>query len=65
MSAPEFTLQAVVLTEEEAFALAQLCKRISFETCRNMAVDGPEAYAMIDATNRVRKALFDAGVVVR
>lgn len=53
------------MSRAEGFALAELCKRISFSTCREMAVDDAEAYLMIDATNRLRASLAENGWAVR
>lgn len=53
------------LTENEAYALAQLCKRTGFSDVRENAVDQDEAYLMVHALDRVRTALADSGVVVR
>lgn len=66
VDSPDF-LDLVVsdLTETQAYALAELCKRIGFSDCRAMAVNDAEAYDMIRATNRVRGALARAGVCVR
>ena len=53
------------LTEAQAYALAELCKRIGFSDCRAMAVTDNEAREMIQATDRVRGALALVGVCVR
>ena len=55
----------VGLTEAQARALAELCKRIGFADCRALAVDEAEAYQMIGATDRVRRGLEAVGVRVR
>lgn len=49
-------LQAV-LTEEQAEALAQFCKRITFDHFRTCAVSTAEAYAMRDALLQVQTDL--------
>jgi len=49
------------LNEYQAMALAQLCKRISWQSCRNNSVDDNEAQAMINATDYLRGALRKAG----
>jgi hypothetical protein len=48
-------------SQEEALALAQLVKRITFSDVRQNAVDESEAYVMLDALNEVQKALREAG----
>lgn len=50
-----------VLNEREAMALAQFLKRLRFNQAREIAVDQDEAYTMIDATNKLARALADAG----
>ena len=49
----------VELSTERAWALAQLVKRISWNTCRRMAENGEQASLMIQATERVRRALAE------
>ncbi len=53
------------LTREQAYALAQLCKRIGYSDARSMSVDDAEARAMLVATDVLRAALADAGYAVR
>lgn len=60
-----YDVSVPMLTSRQAYALAELCKRISWTTCREMAVSDAEAEAMIAATDRVRSALEQAGVYVR
>lgn len=48
-----------------AYALAELCKRIGFQDCRENAVNQDEAYHMLHAMDQVRIALERAGVAVR
>lgn len=55
----------VELPENEAFALAQLCKRITWYHCVELSVDRAEAQLQINATNRMREALARCGVAVR
>lgn len=50
---------------DEAYALAELCKRITFSDARGCAVDEEEAYRIINATNKLRDALAENGVRVR
>lgn len=56
---------AARLPEKEAYALAEMCKRISFAQARELAVDEAETYAIIRATDNLRSALEEAGVSVR
>jgi hypothetical protein len=48
-----------------AYALAELCKRIGYQECRNNSVSQDEAYYMLHAMDQVRLALEKKGVVVR
>lgn len=49
------------LNEQEAWDLAQLLKRLTFSEVRTCAVDEAEAYRMISATEKLRKALAEVG----
>lgn len=49
------------LPDDEALALAQLCKRIGYGDCRANAVDNAEAYVMMDALAKLQKGLANAG----
>ncbi|MDP1688034.1 hypothetical protein [Hydrogenophaga sp.] len=64
MSAPDVELK-VVLPEATAFALAELCKRFGWSDATSLSANRDEAFEMIEATNAVRRALIEAGVVVR
>lgn len=55
----------VQLGTSQAYALAELCKRIDFFACRQHAVDPEEAYSMLAAMHQVREALAESGVTVR
>ena len=48
-------------TDAEAWALAELVKRISWDELRGNAANENEAYAMRDAVNRLQGALAEAG----
>lgn len=63
--APPIVACLVELPEAEAYALAQLCKRITWSDCMTLSVDRDECQRQINATNRVRDALARCGVVVR
>lgn len=68
MSEPQRLLIDLVvhdLNRDQAYALAELCKRIGWSDARALAVDDDEAYDIIRATDRVRSALEQAGVYVR
>ncbi|MBK6743621.1 MAG: hypothetical protein IPG66_11845 [Hydrogenophilales bacterium] len=58
-------MEQVTLTDDQAWALAQLCKRICFTDCRSNAVSNDEAYQMIDATSLVGRVLAEAGYAPR
>ena len=51
----------VELQPEEAEALAQLLKRISFDVYRALAINDDEAYVMRYAWYKVQTALADKG----
>lgn len=52
------------LTPAEALALAQFLKRVGLDDYRRLAVDADEV-TMLEAGERVRKALADAGYAPR
>lgn len=58
-------VQLFGLTRDQAYALAELCKRIGWQDVRALAVDDNEARLMIEATDGARDALEQAGVYVR
>lgn len=49
------------LTDAQAWALAELCKRITWSDCRSNAVSDEEAYLMIDATTKLGAILARVG----
>lgn len=53
------------LTRPQAYALAQLCKRLTWSDARTLSVDESELRLMLAVTDRVRSALEDAGIYVR
>jgi hypothetical protein len=55
----------VDLEPEQAWALAQLLKRIGWSECRTLAEDAQQTRLMIAATERVRAALAEAGYAPR
>lgn len=55
----------VELDAEQAWALAQLLKRIGWADCRALAEDDEQTRLMIRVTERVRAALAAAGYAPR
>ena len=55
----------VELSAEQAWALAQLLKRIGWSDCRGLAEDEPQAHLMIAAAERLRAGLAEAGYAPR
>ena len=55
----------VELSESQTWALAELCKRITFSDCKSNAIDDEEARQMIAATDRLGEALAKAGYITR
>lgn len=55
----------IELPSSQAYALAELCKRLCWADARAMSVSEEETRCMIEATDRVRAALTRAGVFVR
>jgi hypothetical protein len=53
------------MSTDEAYALAQLCKRITFSDLRSCSVDNDEAYVMRDAVHKLQAALRSAGYAPR
>ena len=52
----------LLLSDEQAWAFAQLLKRLGFGDCRGLAQDDNEAWLMMLAAERVRRALAEVGV---
>ena len=55
----------VELDAAQAWALAQLLKRIGWSDCRSLAEDEEQTRLMIAAAERVRQALAGAGYAPR
>lgn len=55
----------VVLTETEAWEYAQFLKRVCFSDYRGCATSDTEAYHMLDAGERIRRALAEQGYAPR
>ena len=49
------------LTDQEAMALAQFCKRVGFCDFRNNAVNDDEAYLMRAAISKIQDDLAEKG----
>jgi hypothetical protein len=61
MSEERTVTVTVTLSQDEAWALAQLAKRLGWSDWRSNAVDDAEAYQMRDATDRLAAGLREAG----
>lgn len=61
----EQVIVKVELNGAQAWALAQLLKRIGWSDCRPLAEDEEQASLMIQAAERVRRALAEAGYAPR
>ncbi len=55
------TILSIELSEEQAEALAQFCKRSTFDTFRDRAQTEDEAYLMRDAMAVIQRQLNEAG----
>jgi len=56
------TIKIVIeLPEDQAEALAQFCKRATFETFYDRAKNEDEAYLMINGMSKLRESLAGAG----
>jgi hypothetical protein len=55
----------VELTDEQALALAELCKRAFIERVRPFAADDAEAWQMLEALEQVGRALAQDGYAPR
>lgn len=53
------------LTDEQAMALAQFVKRVSWSEIRTNAVSDADAYTMRDSISKLQDALADAGYAPR
>ena len=61
----EHVIVTVELDAEQAWALAQLVKRIGWADCCSLAEDEEQTRLMIAATERVRAALAAVGFAPR
>jgi hypothetical protein len=55
----------VILTDAQAWEFAQFLKRACFSDYRGHSTSDDEAYHMIDAGERIRRALADQGYAPR
>ena len=55
----------VTLTDVEAWEFAQFLKRVCYSDYRQHATSQAEAYRMVEAGERIREALADAGYAPR
>lgn len=62
---PDEITISVTLTEEQALAYAQFLKRVGFSDYASNSIDKDETYLMVDAGERLRKALARAGFAPR
>lgn len=53
------------LSDEQAWQLAQFCKRITFGGVRECATSDEEAYTMLYGISRIARALRDKGFAPR
>lgn len=65
MSEPDFVVIRCELDDVEAWALAQLVKRMSMSEFIRCAVNNDEAYLMASAVHELRKALAREGYAPR
>ncbi|NHZ83803.1 hypothetical protein F2P44_31720 [Massilia sp. CCM 8695] len=59
------TIIEVELPDDLAMALAQFLKRVGYSDYLSLAIDRQEAYEMVDAGEKVRKALAEKGFAPR
>ena len=55
----------IELDQRQAWAFAQLLKRLGYSDCRALAEDEPQTYSMLQAAELVWRALARAGVAPR
>ena len=55
----------VRLSPAQAWALAQLVKRMGYRECRGLAEDEDQAWLMLIGAERLRQALAEAGYAPR
>lgn len=57
----EYVYVKFELDAEQAWALAQLVKRLGWRSCRSMADDPKQTSLMLQAAERLRRALAEVG----
>lgn len=62
---PRRCISRIELPDDLAMALAQFVKRVGYSDYVSLAIDKQEAYEMVDAGEKVRKALADKGFAPR
>lgn len=65
MSIHQLVRLVAELTDQEAQDFAQFLKRVGFSDYRNNAADQDEAYRMLAAGEKIRRALAEAGYAPR
>ena len=58
-------VEYLTLSEAQAQALAELCKRIGYSECRGLSVSDDEARDMLHGLSKLREGLELEGVCVR
>jgi hypothetical protein len=61
----EHVVVTLELEASQAWALAQLLKRIGWSDCRSLAEDEAQTRLMLTAIEQVRSALAQAGIAPR
>jgi hypothetical protein len=62
---PKDVTITATLTDAQAWAFAQFLKRVGLDDYKGLSVDVDEAYTMLDAGEKLRTALADAGYAPR
>lgn len=62
MNADEKVTLTLELDTEVAWALAQFCKRTSYQDCAERSTSEDEAYLMMDGVNAVMRGLAESGI---
>lgn len=58
---PKTTFDGLTLSDSQAYALAQLCKRICWEAVRDLACNTEQAYEMLAACDVLSEVLAKEG----
>lgn len=65
MSEPTVTVESLQLTDAEAWAFAEMLKRIGWTEWRQLSVDRSQAELMRAACFKVQRAFADVGIAPR